>query len=95
MSFSRRSVLAAPLACLALRCPPLFAASDATVWPGHEWDRTTPEQAGWDVQVLAQARAYSQSIGTASFVVVQHGRIIDSWGDIERRLQLYSVRRVS
>ncbi|MBR1213168.1 serine hydrolase [Bradyrhizobium sp. JYMT SZCCT0180] len=93
MSFSRRSVLAAPLACLALRCPPLLAASDATVWPGREWDRTPPEQAGWDVQVLAQARAYSQSIGTASFVVVQHGRIIDSWGDIERRLQLYSVRK--
>ena len=93
MSLSRRSVLAAPLVYLTLRSTSLLAAADATVWPGREWDRTSPEQAGWDVQVLAQAQAYSQSIGTASFVVVQHGRIIDSWGDIGRRLQLYSVRK--
>ena len=93
MSLSRRSVLAAPLVYLTLRSAPLLAATDATVWPGREWDRAAPGQVGWDVDVLAQARAYSQSIGTASFVVVQHGRIVDSWGDIGRRLQLYSVRK--
>ena len=93
MSLSRRSVLAAPLAYLALRGTPSLAASDAVVWPGREWERTTPQQVGWDIGILAQARAYSQSIGTASFVAVQHGRIVDSWGDIGRRLQLYSVRK--
>ncbi|MGI4903538.1 MAG: serine hydrolase domain-containing protein [Janthinobacterium lividum] len=42
---------------------------------------------------MAQARAYSEQIGTTSFVVVQHGRIVDSWGDITRRIGLRSVRK--
>ena len=95
MSVSRRGFLALPLATLTLRCLPLRAEalSDAVDWPGADWDRTSSEQAGWNTDILAQARAYSLSMGTASFVVVQHGRIIDSWGDISRRLQLYSVRK--
>lgn len=95
VSVNRRGLLALPLAHLALRSPPLRAEplSDVKHWPGDEWDRTSPEQAGWNTDILALARAYSLSIGTASFIVVQHGRIIDSWGDISRRLQLYSVRK--
>jgi CubicO group peptidase (beta-lactamase class C family) len=42
---------------------------------------------------MEQARAYSQQIGTASFMVVQHGQVVDSWGDIHRRLELHSVRK--
>ncbi len=95
MSVNRRSFLALPLAHLTLRSPPLLAEplSDVVDWPGAEWGRTSPEQAGWNSDILARARDYSLSIGTASFIVVQHGRIIDSWGDISRRLQLYSVRK--
>lgn len=93
LSLSRRTVLAAPLAYLALRSTPLLAQSGAAAWPGSEWDRTSPEQAGWDFEALALARDYSRTIGTASLIVVQHGRIVDSWGDIGRRLQLYSVRK--
>jgi CubicO group peptidase (beta-lactamase class C family) len=62
-------------------------------WPGLEWDVTTPDQAGWSADALAEARAASERIGTASFVAVQHGRIIDSWGDVTRRLQTHSVRK--
>lgn len=95
VSVNRRSLIALPLAYLTLRGSPLRAAplSGVDDWPGGEWDRTSPELAGWDTDVLAQARAYSQSIGTASFIAVQHGRIVESWGDIGRRLQLYSVRK--
>jgi CubicO group peptidase (beta-lactamase class C family) len=93
VSLSRRSVLAAPLVYLALRSAPLLAETGAVAWPGREWDRTPPEQAGWDIDALARARDYSQSIGTTSLIVVQHGRIVDSWGDIGQRLQLYSVRK--
>lgn len=65
----------------------------ALVWPGQDWERTTPQQAGWTANALARARDYSQSIGTTSFVAVQHGRIVVSWGDINRRLDLHSVRK--
>jgi CubicO group peptidase (beta-lactamase class C family) len=95
VSVNRRNLLTLPLAYLTLRGSPLHAAPLPHVydWPGGEWDRTPPEQAGWDTDILAQARTYSQSIGTASFIVVQHGRIVESWGDIGRRLQLYSARK--
>jgi len=62
-------------------------------WPGPEWDLATPDEAGWAADALAEARAASQRMGTASFVVVQHGRIVDSWGDVTRRLQVHSVRK--
>ena len=61
--------------------------------PGAEWPRTTPEAAGWSVDTMAEARAYAQRIDTASLLVVQHGRVVDSVGDTDRRLELHSVRK--
>jgi CubicO group peptidase (beta-lactamase class C family) len=93
---TRRSFLAG-LAAALLRQSPVKAAeidpAGGDYWPDLEWDLATPDQAGWAADALAQARAYSQRIGTASFVVVQHGRIVDSWGDVTRRLELHSVRK--
>ncbi|MBR0647327.1 serine hydrolase domain-containing protein [Plastoroseomonas hellenica] len=84
----RRDVLASLLIAAGW---PALAADEA--WPGTEWDRITPEAAGWRPDLLAEARAYAQRAGTASFIVLQHGRIIESWGDITSKLQLYSVRK--
>ena len=63
------------------------------MWPAQTWDRTTPEQAEWATDALARARDYSQSIGTTGFIAVQHGCIVCSWGDIERRIELHSMRK--
>ena len=92
MSFQRRHLLALPFA---MQARALFAApsTDDLVWPGEAWDRTTPEQAGWSPDAMAEARGYSHSIGSTSVVVVQHGRIVDSWGAIDRRIELHSVRK--
>ncbi len=92
MSFQRRHLLALPFA---MQARALFAApsTDDPVWPGEVWDRTTPEQAGWSPDAMAVARSYSHSVGSTSVVVVQHGRIVDSWGAIDRRLELHSVRK--
>ena len=65
----------------------------ADVFPGQDWETVSPAQAGWDEGGVAAARDYSQVIGTASFVVAQHGRIVASWGDIGRRLELHSMRK--
>jgi CubicO group peptidase (beta-lactamase class C family) len=69
------------------------AIAPVLMWPGAEWERSTPEQAGWAADWLAKARAYSQAVGTASFLAVQGGRVIASWGDTARRLELHSVRK--
>jgi CubicO group peptidase (beta-lactamase class C family) len=93
MSFDRRRFLALPAAYLALRSSAVLATTPAATWPAQEWERMTPEQAGWRQDWLARAQEYSLSIGTASLAVVQHGRMIASWGDIDRRLPLHSVRK--
>ncbi|WP_235212660.1 serine hydrolase domain-containing protein [Burkholderia paludis] len=92
---SRRAILSLPAACWLVRYSPLFAASlpDSPTWPGVEWSQTTPGQAGWNPELMSEARRYSASIGTASFMVVQNGVVIDSWGDIDRRLELHSMRK--
>ena len=61
--------------------------------PGAEWVTTTPAAAGWSAELMEQARQYSTSIGSASVMVVQHGRVVDSWGNIDQRLELHSMRK--
>lgn len=92
---SRRTMLCLPAAYLLLRNSHLLAAttSPSVVWPGEEWTRTTPKQAGWNPDLMAQARSYSEGIGTASFMVVHGGVVVDAWGDIRQRLALHSVRK--
>lgn len=96
MSSTRRTFLAALAGAISRRSRAKAAEIDPAGgddWPGLEWDLATPDEAGWATDALAQVRAALQRIGTASFVVVQHGRIIDSWGDVTRRLQVHSVRK--
>ncbi len=98
MPLHRRHLWALPLAPLGLRSPPAAAApadpaAAPQAWPAKEWNQVTPEQAGWSADALAQAQAYSGSIGSTSVMVVQHGSVVASWGDIDRRIGLHSVRK--
>jgi CubicO group peptidase (beta-lactamase class C family) len=65
----------------------------ASPFPAADWDRIAPDQAGWSSDMLSQAQDYAKRIGTATCLVVQHGRIVASWGDITRRLELHSMRK--
>lgn len=95
MKVTRRAFLALAVADLLAQRSISFAgqSSDATDWPGAEWDRIAPEQAGWSADALTQAHAYAQSIGTATLVIMHRGRMLDSLGDIARKLQVNSVRK--
>src|SRR5579872_2705990 len=62
-------------------------------YPGVEWDRTTPGQAGWSAAKLDQAAAWSQQIGTTAVVIVQHGVVVASWGEINANILLNSARK--
>jgi CubicO group peptidase (beta-lactamase class C family) len=61
--------------------------------PAAEWSRFTPQAAGWSPDLLGEAHRYAQEIGTASLLIVQHGQIIDSLGDVSQRLELHSMRK--
>jgi CubicO group peptidase (beta-lactamase class C family) len=91
----RRNLLPLPFAALTLRGSRAFAQQPTVtrVWPGLLWDRIGPDQAGWSRDKLAQAHDFARNIGTASLVVVQHGRIVDCWGDITSKFELHSMRK--
>jgi CubicO group peptidase (beta-lactamase class C family) len=94
MEMTRRDLLGLlPCALLPDLLLSVPAAAADLAWPGAQWERITPQQAGWAAAPLEQARAYSRSIGSATFIAVQHGRIVESWGGIAQRLELHSVRK--
>ena len=63
-------------------------------FPGAEWERTSPEQAGWSAKGLADAQAWWATIEpTAAVMIVQHGRVVWEWGDTVTKSNLHSIRK--
>ncbi len=73
--------------------PSLAELADPPVWPGAEWERIDPDKLGWSPDDLDDVHAYAASIGTASLLIVQHGRVVDSFGEIAARREINSVRK--
>jgi CubicO group peptidase (beta-lactamase class C family) len=66
------------------------------IFPGTSWQRISSlEQAGWSTPKLAAARAYAEadSTHTSAVMIVQGGEVIDQWGDIDKKISSYSVRK--
>jgi CubicO group peptidase (beta-lactamase class C family) len=63
------------------------------VYPQKSWERVSPAGAGWSVDELQAAKYYAQSIGTQSWLLIENGRIVDSYGPIERVNSLHSARK--
>ena len=65
-----------------------------TIWPGKMWSAAkSPEAAGWSSEKLAVAKAYGNSIHTSAVMIVQGGEVVDQWGDFDKKLTSYSIRK--
>jgi CubicO group peptidase (beta-lactamase class C family) len=65
-------------------------------FPGASWQRiTTPEKAGWSKDRLAAARQFAEtdSIHTSAVMIIQGGEVVDQWGDFDKKIDAYSVRK--
>lgn len=63
-------------------------------FPGVSWQRyAVPEDAGWSSEKLAEARATSQSAGSAAVMIIFDGAILTQWGEVERRFNCHSIRK--
>jgi len=51
------------------------AAAQTYVWPGDDWEVSTPEAEGMDAGRLEEVATYCQAHGCRAVVVVRHGRI--------------------
>jgi CubicO group peptidase (beta-lactamase class C family) len=91
-----------------LLCVPLVLASIAAgqsaprqtkstdIFPRSSWSRISSlEKAGWSTEKLNAAHRYSDadSIHTSAVMIVQGGEVVDQWGDIDQKIDSYSVRK--
>ena len=68
--------------------------SKQTVWPDQTWKvASSPEAAGWSSDKLAAAKAYGDSIHTSAVMIVQGGEVVMQWGDFDKKLTSYSMRK--
>ncbi len=61
--------------------------------PGKQWQETTPEAAGWDLRQTEKVNEYLKEIGVTSFMLIQHGAVVEQGGDIAARTELHSCRK--
>jgi CubicO group peptidase (beta-lactamase class C family) len=67
---------------------------DGSGYPGVEWTAiSSPDAYGWSDGALDRAQAFSDSIGSHSVVVVDHGAVVRQWGDVTENLVVQSVRK--
>lgn len=66
----------------------------AAQFPGKEWERVDDlAAAGWSAEKLAEARAYAGTLQTEAVMVVHQGRVVDSWGPVDRKFNVHSIRK--
>lgn len=68
----------------------------AAQFPGASWARLTDDEAaaaGWSRAKLAEARDYSANLNTEAVFIVTRGKVLKSWGAVERKLNVHSIRK--
>jgi CubicO group peptidase (beta-lactamase class C family) len=85
---------AAGLMAVAMLTGPALSGQTTTARPAGAWQQyTSPEAAGWDTSVLAEARDFAEEWGAASVLLVHRGRVVVAWGEVSRPFKTYSVRK--
>ncbi|MEQ9399074.1 MAG: serine hydrolase [Longimicrobiales bacterium] len=82
---------------LALAAPAAACGQTGPVVPGEQWEevpRSGLEAYGWDADRLQELRAFIRdSANTTGMVVVDRGRVVFDYGDVEELSYLASVRK--
>ena len=73
--------LAACLCCL--------LAAPEPVWPEPDWPTATPSEVQFDAGLLIEARDYALT-GDGSGMILRHGRLVMTWGDLDHRYDIKS-----
>ena len=62
--------------------------------PEENWEKYKYiEQSGFSIEKLAIAKAYYDSLNSSAFLIIQNGKAVAHWGDINRRFILHSTRK--
>ncbi len=61
--------------------------------PGNEFEYVTPEEVGWDSELLQDAVDYAEGIGYTAMMMLHDGKVFLEWGDVEVNYQAHSIRK--
>lgn len=62
--------------------------------PGAQWQRyTSVEQAGFSPEKLKVAKQFYDSLESSALMIVQSGKVVVAWGEVNRRFKLHSTRK--
>jgi len=61
--------------------------------PGKDWQAVDPASSGWSVDKLETARGLAQQLGSTGVFIVRDGLLVARWGDVERKVNVASVRK--
>ncbi|MFZ0336538.1 MAG: serine hydrolase [Terracidiphilus sp.] len=65
-----------------------------SVVPGADWlVLKSPAQAGWSQEKLNGIRQYVGEMGSTAVMIVQHGVVVEAWGDVAHKSNLHSCRK--
>lgn len=63
-------------------------------FPGKTWDTVNkPEDLGYSTKKLEEAKKYSETLQTASVMIIVDGVVLYQWGDVEQKLLTHSARK--
>ena len=64
------------------------------IFPGKSWAQASAQaKTQWSEEKLAAVRVYANSIQCSAAMIVQGGEVVDEWGDIDKKIDAYSVRK--
>jgi CubicO group peptidase (beta-lactamase class C family) len=83
-----RTILAATL--FALTLP---TGAQRPTFPAADWTHTTPAAAGWNLDRMQRVEDYLKTLPVTGVMLIQHGVVVSSGGEIDNRTQLHSCRK--
>lgn len=63
----------------------------AAEYPGAHWEKHS--RAGWSEELLKGTRNFAATKKTAAMMIVQGGRVVDQWGDVDKKIEVRSIRK--
>src|SRR5258706_5689800 len=68
--------------------------AQAAEFPKAQWKTMkSPAKHGWSEEKLKMAREFAKNAGTSALIVVEDGVVVDQWGDVDRKISSYSMRK--
>lgn len=62
-------------------------------YPGKSWNFVKPAVAGFSSEQLKAAHLLAEQMGTAAYMLVINGRVVDYYGDTSQRFRCHSIRK--